>query len=218
VQATSSGAPPSPCSAPTQTGNLLDLTYSFNPGADNGNVVTISNNRDSTRSQTFSYDAVNRISSAGTTSTYSTSPGHCWGENYAYDNDPNPPGGGPFGNLTGITPPSTYAGCITENFSVTATSNNQLSATGFSYDASGNMLNDGLNSYAFNAASQMKSSAGVNYTYDGDGNRIQKSSGKIYWRGIGGEVLDESDSSGNVTDEYVFFAGRRIAHIVTGAQ
>ena len=49
----------------------------------------------------------------------------------------------------------------------------------------------------------------------GDGNRLQKSSGKIYWftpresegYGAGSEILDESDASGNITDEYVCFGG-----------
>ena len=50
------------------------------------------------------------------------------------------------------------------------------------------------------------------YTYDGDGNRVQKSNGKIYWYGAGTEILDESDGSGNFTDEYVFFGGKRVAH------
>ncbi|HXO33618.1 MAG TPA: RHS repeat-associated core domain-containing protein, partial [Candidatus Acidoferrales bacterium] len=57
----------------------------------------------------------------------------------------------------------------------------------------------------------------VNYTYDGDGDRVQKSNGKIYWFGAGSEILDESDSSGNITDEYIFFGGKRIAHrVVSG--
>ena len=34
---------------------------------------------------------------------------------------------------------------------------------------------------------------------------------KIYWYGAGTEILDESDTSGNFTNEYVFFGGRRIA-------
>ena len=57
----------------------------------------------------------------------------------------------------------------------------------------------------------------MNYTYDGDGNRVQKSNGKIYWYGAGSEILDESDASGNFTDEYVYFGGKRIAHrVVSG--
>ncbi|HEV2183392.1 MAG TPA: RHS repeat-associated core domain-containing protein, partial [Candidatus Acidoferrales bacterium] len=99
--------------------------------------------------------------------------------------------------------------------------------TGFSYDASGNMLNYGAHAYGYNAESEIKSAAGVNYTgvypersrRNGDGNRIEKSSGKIYWLalseaegyGAGTEILDESDLSGNITNEYVFFGGKRIA-------
>jgi len=73
------------------------------------------------------------------------------------------------------------------------------------------MLNDGAHAYAYNAESEIKSAGGVNYTYDGDGNRVEKSSGKIYWYGAGTEILDESDTSGNITNEYVFFGGKRIA-------
>ena len=79
------------------------------------------------------------------------------------------------------------------------------------YDASGNVLNDNFNIYQWNAESEIKSAAGVNYTYDGDGDRLEKSSGKIYWYGAGTEILDESDLSGNFTNEYVFFGGKRIA-------
>ena len=66
-------------------------------------------------------------------------------------------------------------------------------------------------SLAIGTESEIKSAAGVNYTYDGDGNRVEKSSGKIYWYGAGTEILDESDTSGNITNEYVFFGGKRIA-------
>jgi len=40
---------------------------------------------------------------------------------------------------------------------------------------------------------------------------VQKSTGKLYWYGMGSDPLDESDASGNLTDEYVFFGGKRIA-------
>ena len=39
----------------------------------------------------------------------------------------------------------------------------------------------------------------------------------IYWYGAGTQVLDESDGSGNITDEYVYFGGKRVAHrVVSG--
>jgi len=181
-------------------GNILDLQYNFNLGAgDNGNVVGITNKRDSTRTQSFTYDQLNRVVTAKTSAT---SGSNCWGETYTIDE---------WANLTAIGAVSGYTGCTQENLSVTATTKNQLSSTGFSYDTSGNMLNDGAHAYAYNAESEIKSAAGVNYTYDGDGNRIEKSSGKAYWYGAGTEVLDESDLSGNITNEYVFFGGKRIA-------
>jgi RHS repeat-associated protein len=105
-----------------------------------------------------------------------------------------------------------YNGCTQETLSVASSASNQITA--FSYDASGNTLNDTHNAYAWNAESEIKTAAGVTYTYDGDGNRLQKSSGKIYWYGAGSQVLDESDSSGNITDEYVYFGGTRVSHRV----
>src|ERR1700733_14727438 len=99
----------------------------------------ITNNVDTTRSQSFTYDHLNRILTAETTSTYATSPTHCWGESYTYDQ---------WGNLTAIGVASTsYNSCTQESLSVSALSNNQLSATGYTYDASGNMLTDGRNTY-----------------------------------------------------------------------
>jgi RHS repeat-associated protein len=63
----------------------------------------------------------------------------------------------------------------------------------------------------------MTTAAGVTYTYDGDGRRVSKSSGKLYWYGSGGEILAETNSSGTTTAEYVFFAGRRVAMLPAGA-
>ena len=165
----------------------MDLTYGFvdSSSHNNGNAMGITNNRDTTRSQSFSYDSLNRIATAKTSST---SGSNCWGETYTIDQ---------WSNLTAIGAVSGYTGCTQESLSVGATANNQLTATGFTYDAAGNMLADGTNSYSWDAESQIKAAAGVNYTYDGDGNRVQKSNGKIYWYGAGTEILDESDTSGN---------------------
>jgi RHS repeat-associated protein len=180
-------------------GNILDLQYGFNPGTDNGNVVSIGNNRDTTRSQTFSYDQVNRMVSGQTSATTGS---NCWGESFTYDQ---------WANLNAISALSSYTGCTQDSLSVSSTTGNQISASGISYDASGNMLTDNINTYGWNAESELKSAAGVNYTYDGDGDRLEKSSGELYWHGAGGQILDESNLSGNFTNEYVFFSAERIA-------
>jgi len=56
---------------------------------------------------------------------------------------------------------------------------------------------------------------GMNNTYDGDGNRVEKSNGKLYWYGAGTEILEETDATGSMTNssfsEYIYFAGKRVA-------
>src|SRR5579859_4033106 len=71
-------------------------------------------------------------------------------------------------------------------------------------------------SYSWNAESEMKAAAGVTYGYDGDGRRVYKSSGKLYWYGAGGDILAETDASGNTLAEYVFFGGKRLAMLPAG--
>ena len=51
------------------------------------------------------------------------------------------------------------------------------------------------------------------HTYDGDGKRVKKSNGELYWYGAGSEVLIESNLSGTISDEYIFFGGKRIARL-----
>jgi RHS repeat-associated protein len=203
---------PSEFKASSTGGNAIDISYNFvDPvsGKNAGHVYGITNNLDSTRSQTFSYDQLNRITAAQTTSTYATSPSHCWAETYSLD---------PWGNLQSLAGGnSQYNGCTYETgFTKTADGNNHLS--GFSYDTSGNTTADGYNSYTWNAESQLKVTAGSTYLYDGDGRRVAKANTaappvpyKLYWYGSGGDILAETDASGNTTAEYIFFGSQRIA-------
>jgi RHS repeat-associated protein len=187
------------------TYNFVDPATTHNAGI----VYGITNNLDTTPSQTFSYDQLNRIISAQTTSTFATSPAHCWGETYSLD---------PWGNLNRIaaTTNSSYTGCSQESgFSATTDGNNHLST--WAYDASGNATSDGfVTNYQWNAESQLKSAAGTSYLYDGDGRRVAKAGSTLYWDGSGGDILAETDAAGNTTAEYIFFAGKRIAMLPAG--
>ncbi len=193
------------------SGNVIDLTYSFvdpTTSKNAGHVNSITNNLDGTRSQTFTYDQLNRITGALTASTYATSPAHCWGESYTVD---------PWGNLNSIaaTTNSSYTGCSEESgFSSTANGNNHLPI--FGYDLSGNTQSDGTISYTYDAESRIKGAAGVTYLYDGSGRRVAKVGSKLYWYGAGGEILAETDASGNTQNEYIFFGGKRIAMLPVG--
>jgi RHS repeat-associated protein len=98
---------------------------------------------------------------------------------------------------------------------VTADGNNHIA--GLSYDSSGNTQTDGSNTYTWDGESQMKTAAGVTYSYDGDGRRVSKSSGKMYWYGSGGEILEETNTAGGTSAEYIFFGGKRVAMLPAGA-
>jgi YD repeat-containing protein len=114
-----------------------------------------------------------------------------------------------WGNLLG----KTVTKCSAEHLSVTALTNNQLS--GYGYDAAGNMIQDVTtgNSYTYDQENRITGAAGYTYTYDADGNRVEKSSGgtgTIYWYMTPG-IVAESDLSGNLKSEYLFFDGERVA-------
>jgi RHS repeat-associated protein len=179
----------------TAPAGLMDVQYNFNVGADNGNLGGITNNRNTNRSQTYVYDAVNRITSAATLPTCTA---NCWNLAFTLDE---------WANLTAVTG--------TGNATLTTNANNQISVAPFTYDASGNELTDVTSTYTWNAESEMKTGGGVTNFYDGRGNRVEKLGSKMYWYGPSGEVLDETDATGSTANaafsEYVYFAGARIA-------
>jgi len=195
--------------SPLQT--VFSINYDFHLGnGDNGNVWFITNNRDGTRSQTFGYDALNRITSAqnnGTDCTIRTANNLTvyWGNSYSYD---------AWGNL--LT--KTVTKCSAENLSVAANTNNQIhtiSGPDYAYDAAGNMTSDattGLN-YTYNPENRLTGAAGSTYTYDGAGKRVAKTTGSsttLYWYASIG-IVAESDGNGNIQHEYIFFGGERVA-------
>jgi RHS repeat-associated protein len=194
---------PSEIKASSTAGTAIDITYNFalSTSHNAGHVYQITNNLNSSRTQTYTYDQLNRISSAGTSSTTGT---YCWGFQYSYD---------AWGNLlsqAGWSP--TYNSCTEATMGfVTADAYNHIS--GLTYDASGNTQSDGSYTYTWDGESQLKSAAGVTYAYDGDGRRVAKVGSKLYWYGSGGEILSETDAAGNTQNEYIFFGGKRVAMV-----
>jgi RHS repeat-associated protein len=184
-------------------GCVLDLVYNFNAGvANNGNVLGITNRRDANRNQSFTYDELNRVKTA---QSQATSGPHDWGLSFTYD---------VWANLLSQT---VTKGDDVPMLSVTAGNTNRLSSPGFSYDAAGNMIANGSATYSYDAENHLTSTAGVSYVYDGDGRRVKKSNGTLYWYGMSGEVLVETDLAGSFLREYVYFNGQRVAkHDVGG--
>src|SRR5882724_6463646 len=203
-------------SAPSQT--VFSIGYDFHigngtAGADNGNVFGITNYKDTTRNQTFTYDLLNRLASAqnagtncGTTVIGGKS--EYWGNSYGYD---------AWGNLL----QKSVTKCGAENLLVTADAHNWIHASGtdYQYDAAGNMTFNATaptQTYSYDQENRLTGAAGYAYTYDGDGNRVRKSNGTLaangtlYWAMTPG-VIAETDLAGTLKSEYVFFDGERVA-------
>jgi len=82
------------------------------------------------------------------------------------------------------------------------------STSGFGYDGAGNLTNDTIHAYTFDAENRISNVDNVSaYVYDGDGLRAKKLAGEntrsVY--GIGGQLLAEFDgSTGNLKKEYLY--------------
>jgi RHS repeat-associated protein len=157
---------------------LLSLGYNFGLGVnDNGNVLSITNNKNSVRNQSFGYDGVNRLTSAQSGT---------WGVQFNYD---------AWGNMTqtsGITG-SGLTNPMPEPADRSASVGNQVSSSlvRYVYAANGDMTADGSGlTYTYNGENQISSAAGIAYTYDGDGERVVKGSQT---------VQPVSGSSGSIT-------------------
>jgi len=184
--------------------NTSPCNFSAYTSGDNGNVFQVLNNVDSTRSAVYAYDALNRVAQANTITTTGS---NCWGEVYTIDS---------WGNLTNRAGVSGMGSCSTEGLSATATTKNQLSGNGAQYDAAGNITNDGIgNMPTYDAENRIVTDAGFTYSYDADGTRMEKStgsSGTMYWPGPSG-TLAETNLTGTINEEYIYFNGERIARV-----
>ena len=170
--------------APT---SVLDLIYNYGTTNNNGNVLSTSYNGGGLfYTQSFTYDPLNRLSTA----TEMSGPTQNWSQTNGYDR---------YGNRwidLGGGNQSLYFN----------TSNNRIS--GWSYDPSGNLLNDTVHSYTHDAEGKIKTVDSVTaYLYDGEGHRVKKLVGEntrfIY--GVGGQLIAEFDGSGgNLKKEYIY--------------
>jgi len=171
---------------------VIGLTYSYGTTNNNGNMLSHSYSGGGlSYTQTFGYDALNRL-------TTSSESGSSWSQTNAYDRYGNRQidyGGGSY-NLT---------------FS---SSNNRITTSGYGYDTAGNLTNDTLHSYNFDAENKIVKVDSVSaYVYDGEGQRVRKLVGEntrfVY--GIGGELIAEFDgSNGNLRKEYIHGGGSLI--------
>lgn len=213
ITASTTGLTPGDCVTQGNTGNLMDLKYDFHigngtagSGTDNGNVWTITNFKDANRTQTFTYDVLNRLSSAQNTGTNcnvmtANNKTEYWGNSYTYD---------AWGNLTN----KTITKCSAENLSAApAAISNQL--PGYTYDVAGNMTNDAAHGYAYDAENRVTKidTTTASYTYNALGHRVRKDVGSVateYFY-FGSEIIAELNPSTGAFTNYAYFNGQRVA-------
>jgi len=166
------------------------------------------------------YDALYRLTQAvtGGDSTYAK-----WGLAMTYDR---------YGNRTAqsiasTTPPSCVSPMVCPTNSVTvSTTTNQITGSGYSYDASGNMTQDGMNTLTYDAENRTVSASGPlgsgSYVYDGNGLRVEKtvSGATTIYIFSGSKVIAEyasGASPSSPTKEYIYSGGALLATVTSSS-
>jgi RHS repeat-associated protein len=142
-----------------------------------------------------------------------------WGETFGPTatnpgTPPSAPGIDAWANLTnrsGVNGKTNY-----EGLNCPANTNNQLMTCSLTFDAAGNVTGDGTLDYSYDLENRMTKFIGSTtdiYSYDGDSQRVKKNVGAVtlYWYGAAGNVLDETNGTGTLVSEYIYFDGRRVA-------
>lgn len=190
----------------SSTTGLLNLSYSYGAN-DNGQIQSITDNLNPARGTAYTYDELGRLKIAQTTNLTST---NTWKLKYIYDR---------YGNRLGQIPVAGTSNAPLSELNIDPTTNRILSG-GFSYDANGNVLTDGLHTYTYDAENRIVSVDGAanTYAYDVGGARVRKN-GTLYIYS-GPKVIAEYANGAAATSpnvEYVYLKDQLVAKIASGA-
>ena len=191
---------------------LFSLTYSYGTSTtNNGQIVGITDNVDNGRTVAYTYDYLSRLSTAVTVGSTNYAK---WGLSFTYDR---------YGNRTAQ---SVTSGTAPSNSVAVSTTTNRITTSGYSYDASGNMTGDGLNTLTYDGENRTITSSGSlgsgTYTYDGNGLRVKKVSGStttVFVYG-GAQVIAEylnGAAPTSPTNEYIYTGSQMIAAVQSGS-
>ena len=174
----------------TTAATLWSKQYTWAPNGTN--LKTLTDALNSANTMSYTYDPDNRIASASATGV---------SETYTPD---------AFGNLKQS---GTYS--FQQNFSV----NNQISATGYTYDAAGDLTADGNgNTYSYNADEMITASSGASYVYDALDQRVAKAGGSnagetIYFNGVPIALHNPSNPPTDAYTDLLYANGTMIAEV-----
>ncbi len=205
---------------------LMNLTYNYQASAGQmgagttagnaGQLMSISGTINSTtESAAYTYDNVGRLVTSNQTSNGSSAQ-----RRFVYDR---------WGNRSGVwdaVSGGNQIQSVTLQQSGGVPTNRILSVTtgstlNYTYDAAGNVTNDGVHSYTYDAENRLVSVDGgatAQYAYDHHNRRYKKTVGSAvtYCVWEGSQVVSEHDSAGAVLAEYIYSGNRLIAKSVSG--
>jgi RHS repeat-associated protein len=172
----------------------------------NGQIECIHDNVDNGRSASYTYDPLQRLSTAVTTGSTGYPQ---WGLSWTYDR---------YGNRTAQT---VTAGQAPGPLTPTDPATNHINDSGYTYDANGNLTVEPLapsNNYTYDGENRLVSfangSASGTYTYDGNNLRVKKVSGSTTTVYVfsGSKVIAEY-ANGSLSKEYVYSGAQLLATI-----
>ena len=169
---------------------IMDMQYVFPSGSNNGQV---SQTIDGVTGETvnYGYDALNRLTSAGATSSL-------WGNSYVYDG---------FGNLTNMNVTAGSAPSLSVSFDLTTNR-----PSGYYFDANGLSLGSVASPNVWDVENRMITSSLGNYVYDPSGKRVESGGTPIYYfYGLGGKKMAAfTCTGGTCSNEWVnvYFGGK----------
>jgi len=194
------------------TTDLLNLTYNYNQTyngqtVNNGQIQGMTDTRGNAFSTSYLYDALGRLTQGQTADL--TSP-NTWKLGWVYDRYGNRLQQNLLGGTISVTAPQLSIDPGT----------NQISTSGYITDASGNLTNDSLHTYAYDAENRLTTVDGgstATYSYDGNGRRVKKvvSGTTTVYVFSGTKVIDEY-TNGSLSSRY-FYSGNHLLASVAGA-
>jgi RHS repeat-associated protein len=179
--------------------------YSFNISSFAPNSDILSANDSVNRTWTYSYDEMNRLCNANQSSTQPL----CHQSalyTYVYDR---------FGNRWQQNGPQSFVTTFTGNNPSNPQNNNRMD--GYSYDAAGNLLNDGTHGYSYDAENRLTNvdnGTTARYVYNAEGRRVRKATAAStldFLYDTEGHKVAEVDSTGTFLRGELFAAGRHFA-------
>lgn len=208
------------------TGGLLNISYSYQAAAGQSGATTTAGNSDqlislsgtingTTESASYTYDLQRRLVTSNQTTN-----GVNVQRRFVHDRWSNrtalwdaTSGGNQIQSIALVQ----SGGAPTNRIQSVTTPGGTISYT---YDAAGNVLNDGAHSYSYDAENRLASVDGgvtAQYTYDTQNRRIKKVSGgaTTHYVWEGSQVIAEHNgSTGAVTANYVYSGSRMVAKII----